>query len=273
MSERATIARKALSIALWFALAASPVLAQHKSSHGDSHGASNHGTHATEGGGHTNAGGGGGASAHDGGGHAAPDGHHHPDGDHKGPHEQAGPSLPPNLNVPPSGIDLTRPDEGYGSTIRRGMFPKSPIGGLTKKTARPTVPTLPTLPPLPHNGPEITRSPIGATLPGSTTGRQVRHQPGFMTNHTANTLPRNTAGVGSNNVGPYHGMIGSNAVGAPNLTGVHHPPTAVVTSPIAPLHVNGVNGTTIGRVAAGPSSIGGPPKPNTGINGTTIRRH
>ena len=36
MSERATIARKALSIALWLALAASPVLAQHKSSHGES---------------------------------------------------------------------------------------------------------------------------------------------------------------------------------------------------------------------------------------------
>ncbi len=264
MSERATIARKALSIALWLALAASPVLAQHKSSHGES----NHGTHATESFGHTNAGGAGGASAHDG-------GSHHPDGDHRGPHEQAGPSPPPNLNVPPGGIDLTRPDDGYGSTIRRGMFPKSPIGGLNKKTARPTAPTLPTLSPLPHNGPEITRSPIGAALPGSTTGRQVRHQPGFMTNHTANigTLPRNTAGVGSNNVGPYHGMTGNNAIGTPTPTGVHHLPTPVVTSPITPLHVTGVNGTTMSRVAAGPSSIGGPSKPNTGINGTTIHRH
>jgi hypothetical protein len=271
MSKRATITRRALSVALWLALAASPVLAQHKSSHGDAHGASNHGTHA-EGGGHTNAGGAG-ASTHDGGSHGAPDGHHRLDGDHKGPHEQAGPSPPPNLNVPPGGIDLTRPDDGYGGTIRRGMFPRSPVGGLTKKTARPTVPTLA---PLPHNGPEITRSPIGTALPGSTTGRQVRHQPGFMTNHTANigTLPRNTAGVGSNNVvGPYHGITGSNAIGAATPTGVHHLATPVVTSPITPLHVTGVNGTTISRVAAGPSSIGGPSKPNTGINGTTIRRH
>jgi hypothetical protein len=178
--------------------------------------------------------------------------------------------------VPPGGIDLTRPDDGYGSAIRRGVFPKSPIGGLnTKKTARPTVPALPTLPPLPHNGPDITRTPIGAALPGSTTGRQVRHQPGFMTGHTANigTLPRNTAGLGTNNVGPYHGMPGSNAVGAPNTTGVRHLPTPVVTSPITPLHVTGVNGTTMSRVAAGPSSIGGPSKPNTGINGTTFHRH
>ncbi len=72
MSGRATIAGRALSIALWLALAASPVLAQHKSSHGDSHAASNHGTHGTESGGHTNAGGAGGTSAHDGSGHAAP---------------------------------------------------------------------------------------------------------------------------------------------------------------------------------------------------------
>ncbi len=168
MSGRATIATRALSIALWLALAASPVLAQHKSSHGNAHGPSNNGTHASESAGHSNSGGGGGASAHDGGGHAAPDGLHHPDGNHKGPHEQAGPSPPPILNVPPGGIDLTRPDDGYGSTIRRGMFPKSPIGGVNKKTARPIVPTLPTLPPLPHNGPEITRNPIGATLPGGT---------------------------------------------------------------------------------------------------------
>jgi hypothetical protein len=32
-----------------------------------------------------------------------------------------------------------------------------------------------------------------------------------------------------------------------------------------------INGTNLARPGFGPSSIGGPARPNTGINGTTIR--
>jgi hypothetical protein len=49
-------------------------------------------------------------------------------------------------------------------------------------------------------------------------------------------------------------------------------PPKVVTSPVA--HPSGINGTTIGHIASGTGSIGGPAKDRSGINGTAMRpRH
>jgi hypothetical protein len=72
-------------------------------------------------------------------------------------------------------------------------------------------------------------------------------------------------GSGGSAVGP--GMATGNVGGADARRSAM--PPQVVTSPVA--HPSGINGTTMGHVASGSSSIGGPAKDRSGINGTAMR--
>jgi hypothetical protein len=60
------------------------------------------------------------------------------------------------------------------------------------------------------------------------------------------------------------GLGAANGGGA-NLRQMPVPPNA------RPPYVTGINGTTMGHMASGPGSIGGPAKDHSGINGTFIR--
>jgi hypothetical protein len=102
-----------------------------------------------------------------------------------------------------------------------------------------------------------TRDAIGVVVPGGGQGHTV---PGSTA----------SAGIGGHSLGS--GVVGAGAAtGNPGSADARRstiPPNPVM-SPAA--HMSGINGTTMGHIASGPSYVGGPAKDRSGINGTAVR--
>jgi hypothetical protein len=173
----------------------------------------------------------------------------------KGPATRAGSDASNKGAVGPEftsggGFDPVRP-EGGPAGLQRRANPRTLIANAPKVgRGLPASNTDNGRPPMrpPMDGPAA-RNAIGVAMPGGqTAGHAV---PGFTIQ----------AGTGVTGVGAARGTIG----------GVN------LLSPPAPPHAGpapraaGLNGTMMGHIASGPSSIGGPTKDRSGINGTSIR--
>jgi hypothetical protein len=142
------------------------------------------------------------------------------------------------------GIDLVTPDNGY-TNLRRRAQRKALVAIAAKKHATP--------------GSIATNNPNFHPAPGTVTGI------GQSRNAIGMPMTTGVAGVGHHGPGFMHpGTTGVAGIGAPL-----HPPTFHVNVP-PPIHITGINGTTMGHV--GPGTIGGPANIHTGVNGTTLRR-
>jgi len=149
------------------------------------------------------------------------------------------------------GIDLVRPDDGYGNPgLRRRATRSSLIALSQNKKSRILPPVV-----LPPHLPSVSAAPIehlrnsaGVALP---VGTGIA-KPDSL--HTVAGLPANT-GLAGNSLG-----ISTNET---HRAGIH-----VTTSSTMP-PVTGINGTNLGH--AGASGIGGPAKDRTGINGSALR--
>jgi hypothetical protein len=149
------------------------------------------------------------------------------------------------------GIDLVRPDDGYGNPGLRRRATRSSLIALSQKKKPQILPPvvvpvhLPTFSAAPIERP---RNSAGVALP---VGTGIA-KPDSL--HTAAGLPANT-GLASNSLG-----ISTNET---HRAGIH-----VMTSSPTPAFT-GINGTNLGH--AGASGIGGPAKVQTGINGSALR--
>jgi hypothetical protein len=91
--------------------------------------------------------------------------------------------------------------------------------------------------------------------------------------------PRNAIGVALPGMPPPgHALAGvttgtrTTGIGTPaGSVGNQTPQMRAPTNAGPALHGAAINGTTMGRMAAGPGSIGGPAKDHSGINGTLMR--
>ena len=153
--------------------------------------------------------------------------------------------------------------EGGSASLQRRANRKSLIATAPNMPAAPSA-RIGAIPPLKHPGAEggPARNAIGVVVPvgGQGFGHAV---PGSMT----------SAGIGVRD--PGSGVVGigtaTGNVGSADARRSAIAPNAV-TSPVA--HTSGVNGTTMGHIASGPSYIGGLAKDRSGINGTAMRpRH
>jgi hypothetical protein len=150
----------------------------------------------------------------------------------------------------PHGIDLVRPDDGYGNPgLRRRATRLSLIALSQNKKSRILAPAVvpPHLPSFSAAPIERLRNSTGVALPVST----GIAKPDSL--HTVAGLPANT------------GLAGNSLGVSTNET---HRAVHVTTSSTMP-PVTGINGTTLGH--AGASGIGGPAKDRTGINGSALR--
>jgi hypothetical protein len=79
-----------------------------------------------------------------------------------------------------------------------------------------------------------------------------------------------SAGAGVRGSGSGIVSVGT-AIGNIDGANAHRPavPANAITSPAG--HTSGINGTTMGHIASGPSYIGGPTRDRSGINGTAVR--
>jgi hypothetical protein len=157
-----------------------------------------------------------------------------------------------NFVEAPHGIDLVRPDDGYGNPgLRRRATRSSLIALSPNKKARilPPVVLPPRLPSFSAAPVERPRNSAGVALPVAT----GIAKPDSL--HTVAGLPASTGLTGSNSLG-----ISTNET---HRAGIH-----VTTSSTMP-PVTGINGTNLGHVGA--SGIGGPAKDRTGINGSALR--
>jgi hypothetical protein len=148
-----------------------------------------------------------------------------------------------NFVEAPHGIDLVRPDDGYGNPgLRRRTTRSSLIALSQNKKARilPPVVVPPHLPSFSAAPIERPRNSAGVALP---VGTGIA-KPDSL--HTVAGLPANT-GLAGNSLG-----ISTNETHRAGM-----PP------------ITGINGTNLGH--AGASGIGGPAKDRTGINGSALR--
>jgi hypothetical protein len=156
-----------------------------------------------------------------------------------------------NFVEAPHGIDLVRPDDGYGNPgLRRRATRSSLIAVIQNKKARmlPPVVVPPHLPSFSAAPIERPRNSAGVALPvGTGTAK-----PDSL--HTVAGLPANT-GLAANSLG-----ISTNET---HRAGIHVTTSSTVTPVI------GINGTNLGH--AGANGIGGPAKDRTGINGSALR--
>jgi hypothetical protein len=149
------------------------------------------------------------------------------------------------------GIDLVRPDDGYGNPGLRRRATRSSLIALSQKK-KPQI-----LPPVvvPIHLPTFSAAPI--ERPRNSTGVALSAGTGIAkpdSLHTVAGPPANT-GLASNSLG-----ISTNET---HRSGMH------VTSTGTMPPVTGINGTTLGH--AGASGVGGPAKDRTGINGSALR--
>jgi hypothetical protein len=161
-----------------------------------------------------------------------------------------------------NGVSLTRPSEGLAALLRRASR-----GALIAATPHAD----------PHMGPPVNS---GAPPSSAHPGGRAHPDGGAMRNAIGVVVPGTDRGAGGVvpgsaahpgiGAGAQGGAVGINA-GAGNLGGGVRPamPLNVATGPAA--HAAGINGTTMGHIAASPGSIGGPVKDRSAINGTTIR--
>jgi hypothetical protein len=162
----------------------------------------------------------------------------------------------------------------------RGVEPERLEGGLAslqrranrKSLIAATAPNMPAAPsahigaiapfklPGAEGGPA--RNAIGVVVPGG--GQGFGHAvPGFV---APTGIGVRGLGSGAAGVGTAAGNVGGADVRRSAI------PANAVTSPVA--HTSGINGTTMGHIASGPGSIGGPAKDRSGIDGTAVRpRH
>jgi hypothetical protein len=154
--------------------------------------------------------------------------------------------------------------EGGAAGLQRRAKLKALIANLPRMATGSRPSTTHIVPPLVRPGAEAgaTHNAIGIALPGSSQG-------------LGHAAPPSTAAaaVGAHSLGSSVVGVGT-PVGTISSTDAHRAaiPSNQVTSLLA--HTSGINGTTIGHIASGPSYIGGPAKDRSGINGTAMRpRH
>jgi hypothetical protein len=150
--------------------------------------------------------------------------------------------------------------EGGSASLQRRANRKSLIATAPNMPAAPSA-HIGAIPPFELPGAEggPARNAVGVVVPG---GGQ-----GF-----GRAVPGSIAPAG---IGKRSGVAGAGTatgnVGGADARRSTTPPNPV-TSLVA--HTSGINGTTMGHIASGPGSIGGPAKDHAGINGTTMRpRH
>jgi hypothetical protein len=141
--------------------------------------------------------------------------------------------------------------DGAAAGLRRRANLKMLIVNAPKGAAALPGRSLPGLPPRPVNpsvqlGPAAARNAIGAATPGA-------HLTAFGAHLPVSASP------GSPNAGVMGGVGATNAHRAAPLPSAARP------------QATGINGTTMGRVAAGSVPVGGPAKNRSAINGTLIR--
>ena len=110
----------------------------------------------------------------------------------------------------------------------------------------------------------VARNAIGIVTPGGAQGTG-RAAAGFMP-QTGGTA--SGPGIGASRPGAVGGGMATTNPGGAGL-GRSAVPFNAVTAPIP--RPTGINGTNMGHIASGPSSVGGPAKDRSVINGTTIR--
>jgi hypothetical protein len=152
--------------------------------------------------------------------------------------------------------------EGGSASLQRRANRKSLIANAPNMPAAPSA-DIGAIPPfkLPGAAGGPVRNAIGVVVPGGSQG-------------LGHAVPGPIAPAGIGVRGPT-GVAGAGTA-AGNGGGADARRSAItpnpVTSPVT--HTSGINGTTMGHIASGPSYIGGPAKDRSGINGTAMRpRH
>jgi hypothetical protein len=147
-----------------------------------------------------------------------------------------------NFVEAPHGIDLVRPDDGYGNPGLRRRATRSSL----KARILPPVVVPPHLPSFSAAPIERPRNSAGVALPVGT---------GIAKPDSLRTVAGLPAGLAGNSLG-----ISTNET---HRAGIH----ATTSSAMPP--GTGINGTNVGH--AGASGVGGPAKDRTGINGSALR--
>jgi hypothetical protein len=144
-------------------------------------------------------------------------------------------------------VDLVPPVRGPAG-LHRHAFQKALIANAVRKTAGLPLGAARFAPPLrPGLQAGVQRNAIGAAMPAA-------HPPG---RDVAVTIP---AGTRLTTAGAPAGIAGHQT---------HQVPVPTSAGPA--LHGAAINGATMGRMASGPASIGGPARDRSGINGTAMR--
>ena len=184
-----------------------------------------------------------------------------PDGSRAGPTSPRAGGGREGTAVTNSWTDPIRVEGGSAGLQRRAKL--KPVIANPPRMATPSpAPSTRIVPPPVRPGVEAgaTRNAIGIVLPGGGQGLS----------HAAPPFSTAAAGIGAHSLG---GGLASVGTPAGNVGGIDARRTTVpprpVTSPLA--HTSGINGTTMGHIASGPSYIGGPAKDRSGINGTAMR--
>jgi hypothetical protein len=156
---------------------------------------------------------------------------------------------------------LGTPSSDRGVMLDHGMSPIRLSEGLAALLRRANRKTLVAITP--------------SAAPSTNTGAHTPMRPGADGGAMRNAIGVVVPGGGQGPVGTGPGTIGAGTP-AGNVGGadVRRPaiPLNAATGPAA--HTAGINSTTMGHIAFGPSYIGGPAKDRSGINGTAMRpRH
>jgi hypothetical protein len=167
-----------------------------------------------------------------------------PDASRKSANERATGTLgktPGNKGVPlDHGINLVTPDEGYGG--RRRAIRKPFIANVPKKPAGPSAVTI--------THPQVARP---------------RGESAVMRNAVGTVVPSGNAGGPQSGRGIAKGGEGRTAIGSsPTGVGLNFPRPTIRQGTGATVNAAAINGTSIGHIAYGPSSIGGPAKDRSG---------
>jgi hypothetical protein len=182
-----------------------------------------------------------------------------------------GPVGAPERGASAHGIDLTTPDGGYAN-LRRRAERRSLIGHAEKKTLAVAPansgPHPPGMPPRADAG--TSRNAIGVLLSRGAGAEPSlgAHGPGIAgyTPLAPKGEGTTAAGGGSELRAPALGGNGASGIGDVRRPPVH-PGIPANPSPYA----TGINGTSMGQIAARSGMIGGPAKDRSAINGTGIR--
>jgi len=167
---------------------------------------------------------------------------------------------------------LNTPPGNPGGTLDRGGAPvrlEEGFSGLQRRANRKAL--IANAPKAPAG--TVTNTGINASFRRSGADGSARNAVGMaVPGGQGRTTPEMGTHTGAGVIGmavPHVGAVGIAPAG--NVGDLRRPTVPLSPTAVPPPHVTGINGSTMGHIASGPSSVGGPAKDRAVINGTSIR--